>query len=184
MTDGGLLNAGRPIRRAGEQSNVNGMGEEASLAALGGAGILIFILFVWVIILSVKLSRLARAHKRMIGETGVPKLEDVLMKVHDRMEDVQAKQAVQEATMAHQEKRLAALKGRVGVHRFNAFSDQGGEISFAVAIVNEREDGVVLTGIHSREQTFLYAKPLSKGESSYPLTPEEKAAISQAGHKA
>ncbi|MFC3801626.1 DUF4446 family protein [Cohnella sp. GCM10012308] len=159
------------------------MDEDASLAALGGAGILIIILLVWVIILSVKLSKLARAHRRMIGDTGVPQLEDVLTKVHDRMADVQAKQAVQETTMANQEKRLAALKGRVGVHRFNAFSDQGGEISFAVAIVNEEQDGVVLTGIHSREQTFLYAKPLSRGESSYPLTPEEKTAISQATRK-
>ncbi|MDI4649466.1 DUF4446 family protein [Cohnella hashimotonis] len=159
------------------------MDEDASLAALGGAGILIIILLIWVLILSIKLSKLARAQRRMIGETGVPQLEDVLMKVHDRMADVQAKQAVQEATMANQEKRLATLKGRVGVHRFNAFSDQGGEISFAVAIVNEEQDGVVLTGIHSREQTFLYAKPLSGGESSYPLTPEEKAAISQAARK-
>ncbi|WP_271751199.1 DUF4446 family protein [Cohnella sp. JJ-181] len=159
------------------------MDEDTSLAALGGAGVLIFILLIWVIVLSVKLSRLARAQRRMIGETGVPKLEDVLTKVHENLAGVEAKQADQDARLAAQGKRLAALKGRVGVHRFNAFADQGGEISFAVAIVNEEQDGVVLTGIHSREQTFLYAKPLSQGNSNYPLTPEEKAAINQAAHK-
>ncbi|MDG0811026.1 DUF4446 family protein [Cohnella rhizosphaerae] len=150
------------------------MGEDASLAALGGAGILIFILLIWVIILSVKLSRLARAHKRMIGESGVPNLEDVLMKVHGRMEAVQAKQAEQEATMADQEKRLAALKGRVGVHRFNAFSDQGGEISFAIAIVDERQDGVVLTGIHSREQTFFVREAAIRRRIELSLDPGGK----------
>lgn len=159
------------------------MDEDIVLAALGGAGLFILILLIWVIVLSVKLSRIARAHRRMIGETGVPKLEDVLEKVHAELSGVKEMQAQQDAKLAAQGKRLAALKGRVGVHRFNAFAEQGGEISFAVAIVSEERDGVVLTGIHSREQTFLYAKPLSKGESQYPLTPEEKTAISQATQK-
>lgn len=159
------------------------MDEDVVLAALGGAGIFIVILMIWVIVLSVKLSRIARAQRRMIGETGVPQLEDVLARVHADVSNVERKQAEQDAKLAAQGKRLAALKGRVGVHRFNAFADQGGEISFSVAIVNEEQDGVVLTGIHSREQTFLYAKPLNKGDSSFQLTPEEKTAINLATQK-
>ncbi|MNC83530.1 hypothetical protein D3C75_1375330 [compost metagenome] len=46
-----------------------------------------------------------------------------------------------------------------------------------MAILNDYRDGVVLTGIHSREQTFMYAKPLTKGESTYALSPEEKKVI-------
>ncbi|MEK0315164.1 DUF4446 family protein [Cohnella sp. 56] len=159
------------------------MDEDVVLAALGGAGLFIVILMIWVIVLSVKLSRIARAQRRMIGETGVPQLEDVLARVHADVSNVERKQAEQDAKLAAQGKRLAALKGRVGVHRFNAFADQGGEISFSVAIVNEEQDGVVLTGIHSREQTFLYAKPLNRGESSFQLTPEEKTAINLATQK-
>ena len=85
--------------------------------------------------------------------------------------------------MQDQERRLSTLKGRVGVHRFNAFSDSGSDLSFSVAFINEAEDGVVLTGIHGREQTFLYAKPIDKGQSAYMLSPEEKTAINLAMQK-
>jgi len=162
---------------------MNGLDDSAWLAIVAGEGALAVIVLVWVIILNGKLRRLRKAHSKLIGDTGIPELEGVLVNLHGRLEELESVRRIQDERLDKHEKRLAALKGRIGVHRFNAFSDSGSDLSFSVAIVNDDQDGVVITGIHGREQTFLYAKPLDKGQSAYMLSPEEKTAINQASHK-
>lgn len=146
-------------------------------------GLLLVVLLIWVAAVASKLRKIKTAHTKMIGETGVHGLEDVLHAVHDHLTSLDRKQQEHEETLRQQERRLTAMKGRVSVHRFNAFAETGSDLSFSVAIVNDEQDGVVITGLHGREQTFLYAKPIDKGQSAYMLTPEEKIAISQALQK-
>jgi cell division protein FtsB len=68
----------------------------------------------------------------------------------------------------------------VGLVRFQAFSDYGGDQSFALALANPSGDGIVLSGIYAREGTRVYAKPLITWSSSYSLSFEEEEAINQA----
>lgn len=70
---------------------------------------------------------------------------------------------------------------KVGIVRFNPFKDIGGDQSFAIAILNGSDTGLVISSLHTREGTRVYAKPLSKGLSQkYTLTEEEKQAVAQA----
>lgn len=78
---------------------------------------------------------------------------------------------------------LDKIKGNVGVIRYNAFSQIGSDLSYSVAIIDNEKTGLVLSGIHGREQSYTYAKPLVKGESEYPLSPEEREAIRKAAEK-
>jgi hypothetical protein len=64
--------------------------------------------------------------------------------------------------------------------RFNPFADKGSDQSFAVAFLDEHGDGVVFTGLHSRTDVRVYAKPIVGGASTYPLTNEESEAIHRA----
>ncbi|MFC5703145.1 DUF4446 family protein [Cohnella faecalis] len=162
---------------------MNGWSDQIAIAVAAGEGVVLVVLLVWIMALTSKLGKLNRAHQKLMGETGVANLEDAMGALHDRMSQVGARQSEQQERLDHQERRLTTMKGRIGVHRFNAFSDSGSDLSFSVAFVNDEQDGVVITGIHGREQTFLYAKPIDKGQSAYMLTPEEKIAISQASHK-
>lgn len=66
---------------------------------------------------------------------------------------------------------------RVGMIRYNAFPGAGAELSFSLALLDDARDGVVLTGLYGREETRVYAKPLSQGKSQYQLSAEEKDAI-------
>jgi hypothetical protein len=68
----------------------------------------------------------------------------------------------------------------VGLVRFQAFNDYGGDQSFALALASAAGDGVVLSGIYAREGTRVYAKPLTTWSSSYSLSFEEEEAIGQA----
>lgn len=162
---------------------MDGWNEQIVAAVAAGTVILLLISFLWLIVLSVKLRKLKIAHRKLIGETGVANMEDVMRTLHDRLAELQQRQSEQAERLSDHERRLSTLKGRVGVHRFNAFSETGSDLSFSVAFVNENQDGVVITGIHGREQTFLYAKPIDNGQSAYMLTPEEKIAINLAMRK-
>jgi hypothetical protein len=65
----------------------------------------------------------------------------------------------------------------VGLVRFSPFHDTGGDQSFALALLDGTLTGVVVTGLHSRTDSRLYAKPVERGSSSYSLTPEEREAM-------
>jgi hypothetical protein len=68
----------------------------------------------------------------------------------------------------------------VGLVRFQALSDYGGDQSFALVLTNAAGDGVILSSVFAREGTRVYAKPLTAWASSYSLSFEEQEAISQA----
>ncbi|MCH8273776.1 MAG: DUF4446 family protein [Armatimonadetes bacterium] len=67
--------------------------------------------------------------------------------------------------------------GGVGMVRYDAFDEVGGEQSFALAFQNERGDGVVINSISGREQVRVYCKATRAGKCEQTLTPEEEEAI-------
>ncbi len=69
---------------------------------------------------------------------------------------------------------------RVGVVRFNAFPDVGGDQSFAIALLDDHGDGVVISSLQGRTENRVYAKPLKRWDSTYALSDEEKQAIAKA----
>lgn len=69
---------------------------------------------------------------------------------------------------------------KVGMVRYSAFKDTGSDLSFAVAMLDENNDGIVFNGIYSREMSNIYAKPVKNGVSEYTLSEEEKEAIRRA----
>jgi hypothetical protein len=83
-----------------------------------------------------------------------------------------------------EQQRLAAIMPsairHVGLVRFSPFHDTGGDQSFALALLDGQGDGVVVTGLHSRHDSRLYAKPIESGSSTYSLTPEEREAMERA----
>jgi hypothetical protein len=76
--------------------------------------------------------------------------------------------------------RVSNLVGTVGLTRFDAFPDVGGQLSYSAAFLDEAGDGVVLTAINGRSETRSYAKPVRGGRSDHNLSEEERAAIAMA----
>ncbi len=72
----------------------------------------------------------------------------------------------------------------IGFLRFNPFRETGGDQSFALALADAHGNGVVVSSLHSRDVTRVYAKPLAAWETSYQLTDEERRVIEQAREEA
>lgn len=64
--------------------------------------------------------------------------------------------------------------------RFNPFPDQGSNQSFAIGMLNEEGDGVVLSSLYSRDRMSVFAKPVKNHKSEYELSEEEKEALKKA----
>ncbi len=77
--------------------------------------------------------------------------------------------------------RGTAAISRIGLIRFDAFEDAGGAQSFALALVDDDGDGIVLTSLHSRPTTRVYVKAIRRGVADAPLSAEETRALQDAG---
>ena len=66
---------------------------------------------------------------------------------------------------------------KVGLVRYNAFKNVGSDLSFAIALLDRNDNGVVFNGLYGSDSSNIYAKPIKNGGSSYQLSPEEKYAI-------
>ena len=66
---------------------------------------------------------------------------------------------------------------KIGIVRFNPFSEVGGDQSFSIALLDGDNDGMVITSLYNREGNRLYGKPIKAGSSQYSLSQEEKKAI-------
>ena len=69
---------------------------------------------------------------------------------------------------------------KVKLIRYNPFGDIGGDQSFTIALLDAHNNGLVISSLHSKEGTRVYAKPIEKGKSPYQLSDEEKQAIEKA----
>ncbi len=98
----------------------------------------------------------------------------------ERLEGIEQQTAHLGEEVGHLVSKIPQCTQAIGLVRFQAFSDYGGDQSFALALTNPAGDGVVLSGIFAREGTRVYAKPLTHWTSSYSLSFEEEEAISQA----
>ncbi len=67
---------------------------------------------------------------------------------------------------------------KIGLVRFNPFTGTGGNQSFCLAILDGEDSGLVISSLHSRDTTRIYAKPVKSGKAEgYELSTEEKQAI-------
>lgn len=124
-----------------------------------------------------KIKKLRNKYNRLINGVHEGNIEEILMECIERVNKVELKNRELDTRINILEHRLASCIQKVGIVRFNAFEDTGSDLSFAIALLNENDDGVVLSSIFSRESSYTYAKPVIAGNSKYPLSAEEIKAI-------
>ena len=142
---------------------------------------LIYLLFILYVINIIKLRKIRKEYKKFMEKVGNgTNLEEILGKHIDKMNKVIAKNEELQDFCVRLDTDMKNCIQKVGIYRYNAYKDTGNDLSFTVALLNEKNDGVVFNGIYSREMSNIYAKPIIKGESKYRITEEEQEAIKRA----
>ncbi len=119
---------------------------------------------------------------RIFRSANAPDLER-LLKLHTKtLEEFVQFKAESSVYLRSLDQRIKEKTNRVSTIRFNPFhgGEVGGNQSFSSVFADEEGNGVVVTSIHTRERTNVFAKPLSGWHSDYELSEEEKNAITQA----
>ena len=142
--------------------------------------ILVFI-FLWLGILTIFLWK-AVSHYRKLTE-GIEKkhLQAVLEKILKDLGEEERKTREILKDLKRLEKENTYNIQKIGLLRFNPFSEVGGNQSFSLALLDGEDSGLVISSLHSREGTRIYAKPVKTGKAvGYRLSTEEVQAIKNA----
>jgi Protein of unknown function (DUF4446) len=136
-------------------------------------------LLVIVMLQSLQISRMKQRINMLTGgaegdlEAVLGQHLEIVHEVGQDLDELTARMAVLESSGRHH-------YARQGLVRFSPFEDTGGNQSFALALLDESDDGLVISSLHSRTGTRIYAKAVSNGNADATTSPEETQAIDQA----
>ena len=149
-------------------------------------GVAVIVLFILCIVLFVKFSGQKKKYDYFMGANRRPSA-NLEMKIQDYYETskrIEEKYSKLLDMVTDMDKTDKTKIQKVGLIRYNPFDEMGGNLCFALALLDGHDNGVVLNGIHSRTGSFTYAKPIEMGVSTYMLSEEEIKAVEMAKNHA
>lgn len=141
---------------------------------------LIIILFFMICVSNSRVKKLSKRYESFIhGKTGAD-LEGIIVSAFSEMDAIKKNDARRAKEYKTIRKNMKNCFRKIGLVKYDAFNQMSGTLSFSLALLNEKNDGIILNCMHSREGCFTYAKEIIGGESYVVLSDEEKAALQQA----
>ncbi|SCY62641.1 DUF4446 family protein [Alkaliphilus peptidifermentans] len=128
-------------------------------------------------------SSLKDKYKKLVKGTNGKNIEGLLMEHMDKVEDINKEFDKINNRINLLDNRISFCVQKIGIIRYSAFNDTGSDLSFSITLLDENNDGLILTGIHGRSETISYAKPIKDGKSNYSLSVEELQSLERAKGK-
>lgn len=144
--------------------------------------ITIIVLSIAIIILGVWLTIVERRLKKLLSGKQAQSLEGVIGSLGQDIRNLEVWQKDTKEYLTGAEERIKRSIQGVETIRFNAFkgNGEGGNQSFAIALLSENGDGTVISSLYARDRMSVFAKPVKKFASEYEMTEEEKDAVARA----
>lgn len=144
---------------------------------VGAFALLLVGLGVAVVILGRRLAKATAAYRALINETTGTSLAEALDAQASRVEAVDRKLSEVDRLYRLVETRSRGSLQHVGLVRFNPFEDTGSDQSFAIALLDDDQSGIVISSLHGRGGTRIFAKPIQAGQATHALSDEEQQAV-------
>ena len=145
-----------------------------------GLVILVVLLLILAIITMTKLRRLDRKYDYFMRGQDAETLEDIIMDEIDELRDLRAEDRSNKDSIRTLNRNFRASFQKYGIVKYNAFKGMGGNLSFALAVLDYTNSGFVMNCVHSREGCYLYIKEVDMGQTDIVLGNEEQEALEQA----
>jgi hypothetical protein len=141
---------------------------------------LVIILLIIVIVLLKSVSKLENRYRKLMRGVNNKNLEELIVGYLDKIDAVKSDSEKLGLAYNELDKRVKGCMQKVSMIRYRAFEDVGSDLSFSIALLDDNNNGVILTGIYGRHESTTYAKPIDKGISRYDLSDEEKQVLEKA----
>ncbi len=107
-------------------------------------------------------------------------LEDIVEKIAQRLKLIDEANDKTALSLEAISKQLNTATQHVGIIRYNGNGDDGGNLSFSAALLDAHQSGIIITSLHGRANSRIYAKIITNGTSEQTLSEEEREALIQA----
>ena len=150
-------------------------------------GMVIIVLLIVVLVLiattvssNMRLTRLERKYKMFMKGSDAQSLEKTFVRKFAQIDRLYEAKEDHEHAIKALEQHFKIIFSKYGVEKYDAFDDVGGKLSFALALLDKDNTGLILNAVHSRDNCFVYLKEIVKGESYVMLSQEEVEALRKA----
>lgn len=144
---------------------------------------LIIALIVWlvlIIVAFVQINKLKKKYEKfMLGKNAGSLEEDIITLYEDNKFIKSSVETNREDIKKLFEKHETVFQ-KLGLVKYDAFKEMGGKLSFALALLDEKNNGFLINSVHSSEGCYSYTKRIKNGDSEIPLSNEEKVAVERA----
>lgn len=142
--------------------------------------ILIIVLFVLYVNVTLKYNRLKSSYTTFMRGKDGKTLEESMKERFAEVEAILKYTKQNRLDIQKINKKMESSYQKVGIVKYDAFNEMGGKLSFALAMLDDNNNGWIINAMHSREGCYTYVKEIVKGESYVELAEEEAEALDRA----
>ena len=151
-----------------------------TLYVILGMAVVMAVMLVFLIINSVKIKKMKLTYTSFMSGKDGKSLEEVILKRFKEVDELKKEDAAKKVQLDDVNESLRYAFSKMGMVKYDAFNEMGGKLSFALALLDNRNNGFLINAMHSREGCYTYVKEIIKGESYINLGEEEKKALNKA----
>lgn len=144
---------------------------------LTGIVAVLLIFLILLIILLVKYSRIKKRYDKFMSGKNAASLEDDMHGVFEDMKTLKNNVDRNKKDIRILYKNLERSFQKLGIVKYDAFNQMGGQLSFSLALLDENDDGFIINSVHSSEGCYSYTKEIKGGTSPISLGAEEERAL-------
>ncbi len=144
---------------------------------------LLIILSALVIILAVQNIILQKRYKKIFKSNKGYSLEGVLKDYLKKVDKIEKDTEDLASNLLKIKEDSFCMIQKTAIKRYNPFSDTGSDQSFTISLLDGKNNGILLTGLHFREGVRVYAKPIENGQTKHQLSEEEAQVLKESLNK-
>lgn len=145
--------------------------------------VLVIILFIMLMVTLRSLNKLEGKYRKFMRGVDNKNLEGLVTGYLDKIDEVKLESEHMKELYNELNLKLKECVQKVSIVRYRAFEDVGSDLSFSIALLDESNSGVIITGIYGRNESTTYAKPIDRGISRYDLSQEEDQVLQECINK-
>lgn len=138
---------------------------------------LILILMILIMVQTVRLNKLSKKYSKFMSGKTAKSLEKEIMGLYEDNKFVKTSVEKNRKDIQNLYKKLESAYQKVGIVKYDAFNQMGGQLSFSLALLDENDNGFILNSVHSTEGCYSYTKEIKNGFCDISLGDEEKKAL-------